>query len=117
MKTDELIAMLARDAGTVEDGLPQRRYAAALGWGAFGTTALMAILLGVRPDLADATRLPMFWVKLAFPAALFAGALLAVLRLSRPGVRLGRVPAAIAAGSINDAVKTTILAGSASVAR
>ena len=97
MKTDELIAMLARDAGTVESALLQRRYATALGWGAFGTTALMAILLGVRPDLADAVRLPMFWVKLAFPAALFAGALLAVLRLSRPGVRLGRVPAAIAA--------------------
>ena len=33
MKTDELIAMLARATGTVEDGLPQRRYAAALGWG------------------------------------------------------------------------------------
>jgi hypothetical protein len=97
MKTDELIAMLARDAGTVTSGLPQRRYAAALGWGAFGTTALMAVLLGVRPDLAEAVRLPMFWVKLAFPAALLAGALLAVLRLSRPGVLLGRVPAAIAA--------------------
>jgi hypothetical protein len=97
MKTDELIAMLARDAGTVESDLPQRRYAAALGWGAFGTTALMAIVLGVRPDLADAARLPMFWVKLAFPAALLAGALLAVLRLSRPGAQLGRLPAAIAA--------------------
>ena len=57
----------------------------------------MAILLGVRPDIAEAARLPMFWVKLAFPAALLAGALLAVFRLSRPGASLGRVPAAIAA--------------------
>ncbi len=96
MKTEELIAMLARDTGSVEPGMPQRRYAIALGWGAFGATLLMAIVLGVRPDLAEAARLPMFWVKLAFPAALLAAALLAVLRLSRPGAALGRVPAAVA---------------------
>ncbi len=97
MKTDELINMLAGGAAAVEPNALRRRYATALGWGAFGTTLLMAILLGVRPDLAEATRLPMFWVKLAFPAALLAGALLAVLRLSRPGARLGHAPAAIAA--------------------
>lgn len=97
MKTDELIAMLANGAGAVEPGAARRRVLLALGWGAFGTALLMAILLGVRPDLADAARLPMFWVKLAFPAALLAGALLAVLRLSHPGVRLGRVPAMVAA--------------------
>lgn len=97
MRTDELIAMLARGAGAVEPDALRRRYATALGWGAFGATLLMAIMLGVRPDLGEAARLPMFWVKLAFPAALLAGALLAALRLSRPGVRLGRAPAAIAA--------------------
>lgn len=97
MKTDELIAMLARGADAVEPDALRRRYSTALGWGAFGATLLMAIMLGVRPDLGEAARLPMFWVKLAFPAALFAGALLATLRLSRPGVRLGRAPAAIAA--------------------
>ena len=97
MKTDELIAMLARGADAVEPDALRRRYATALGWGAFGATLLMAIMLGVRPDLGEAARLPMFWVKLAFPAALFAGALLATLRLSRPGVRLGRTPAVIAA--------------------
>lgn len=97
MKTDEVIAMLASGAGAVETDALQRRYLTALGWGAFGATLLMAVLLGVRPDLADAAWLPMFWVKLAFPAALFSGALVAVLRLSRPGFRLGRVPAALAA--------------------
>lgn len=97
MKTDELITVLASGAGAVEPGAWQRRYATALGWGAFGATFLMALMLGVRPDLVDALRLPMFWVKLAFPAALFAGALLAVLRLSRPGVPLGRAPVVIAA--------------------
>jgi len=97
MKTDELISMLASGAEAVEPDAPRRRYVTALGWGAFGTTLLMAVLLGVRSDLAEAAWLPMFWIKLAFPAALLAGALLAVLRLSSPGARLGRVPAALAA--------------------
>ena len=97
MKTDELITMLASGADAVEPHPLRRRFALALGWGAFGTTLLMAILLGVRPDIAEAARLPMFWVKVALPAALLAGALLATIRLSCPGVRLGRVPAAIAA--------------------
>jgi hypothetical protein len=97
MRTDELVSMLAAGANAVEPHALQRRYALALGWGAFGATLLMAILLGVRPDLSEAARLPMFWVKLAFPAALLAGALVAAVRLSRPGVPLGRVPAAIAA--------------------
>lgn len=97
MRTDDLISMLASGADPVEHEVPRRRYAAALGWGAFGSTLLMALLLGVRADLAEALRLPMFWVKLAFPSALFAGALLGVLRLSRPGAHLGRAPAAVAA--------------------
>lgn len=97
MKTDELITMLARGADPVAPGAVRYRYSAALGWGAFGATLMMAILLGVRADLAQAAWLPMFWVKLAFPATLFAGALLAVLRLSRPGVPLQKVPSAVAA--------------------
>lgn len=91
MKTDDLISMLATGAIAVEPHAVQRRYVAALGWGAFGTLLLMAIWLGVRRDIAVAAFLPMFWVKLAFPAALLAGALAAVLRLSRPGLRLGRL--------------------------
>ena len=97
MKTDELVTLLANGADAVEPHALERGYALALGWGAFGTTLMMAILLGVRPDIGEAAWLPMFWVKLAFPAALLAAALYATVRLSRPGVRLGRVPAAIAA--------------------
>ena len=92
MKTDDLISMLANGAVAVEPNALRRRYVAALGWGAFGATLLMAIMLGVRPDLAEAALLPMFWGKLAFPFLLLAGALVATLRLSRPGMRLGRVP-------------------------
>lgn len=97
MKTDELIAMLAHDAAAVAPRSWQRRYAGALGAGLLGAALLMVPLLGVRPDIADAVRLPMFWVKLAFPAVLAAGALLAAARLSRPGVPLGHVGAALAA--------------------
>lgn len=97
MKTDELIAMLAGDAGAVAPRVWQQRYALALIAGLFGAMLLMILLLGVRPDIADAVRLPMFWVKLAFPAALAAGALLAAVRLSRPGVAIGRAGAMLAA--------------------
>lgn len=97
MKTDELIAMLASNAGTVRPRVWHRRYGVALGIGLCGAAALMVMLLGVRPDIAAAARLPMFWVKLAFPASLAAIALLAVTRLSRPGVQLGRAGAALVA--------------------
>jgi hypothetical protein len=53
-------------------------------------------LLGVRPDLAEAIRLPMFWAKIGYVASLAAASLLAVLRLSRPGAHLDRVLAALA---------------------
>ena len=97
MKTDELITLLATGAGAVEPDATMRRFATALGWGAFSATLLMAILLGTRPDIDAAARLPMFWIKLAFPAALGVGALVAAARLSRPGARLGWAPGALAA--------------------
>ena len=97
MKTDDLLTMLASAAEAVDPHALRRRYALALGWSLSGTTLLMLIVLGVRPDIAAAARLAMFWLKLAFPAALLFGALFATIRLSRPGVRLGQVPLAIAA--------------------
>jgi len=97
MKTDELISLLAAGPVAVEPDGASRRYAVALGWGAFGATLLMAILLGVRPDLAEAATLPMFWMKLGLPGALAAGALIAATRLSTPGMRLGRLTGALAA--------------------
>lgn len=97
MKTDDLISMLAGDTAAVAPRVWRQRYALALGAGLFGAMLLMLLLLGVRPDITDAVRLPMFWVKLAFPAALAAGALIAAVRLSRPGVAIGRAGAMLAA--------------------
>ncbi|MEO7726910.1 MAG: DUF1109 domain-containing protein [Burkholderiales bacterium] len=96
MKTDDLITILASGAA-VEPHAWQRRYLLALGWGLSFTMLLMVILLGVRADSAEAVHFPMFWLKLAFPSVLLMGALLATVRLSRPGGRLGRAPLAVAA--------------------
>lgn len=96
MKTDELVAMLAAGATPIEPKATSRRFHAALGWGLSGATLLMAILLGVRSDLNEAVWLPMFWIKLGFPLAVAAIALLIAQRLARPGMRLGRWPASLA---------------------
>ncbi|RJG14646.1 DUF1109 domain-containing protein [Massilia cavernae] len=92
MKTDELAALLANDAGAVAPDATARRFTAALGWGLCGTALAMAIVMGVRPDIAEAVTLPMFWMKLAFPASIAIAACYAAARLARPGVRLGRAP-------------------------
>lgn len=97
MKTDELISLLATSAGAVEPHAAARRYAIALGCGVLGAALLMAMLLGVRHDIAKAVLLPMFWVKIAFVAGLVVASLLAVLRLSRPGARLSGLPGVLAA--------------------
>jgi len=96
MRTEDLIAGLARGAGAVESHAVARRYAAAIGWGAFGATLLMALLLRVRADIAQAVWLPMFWVKLGFAAVLFAIALALAARLARAAKPLGHLPLALA---------------------
>jgi hypothetical protein len=97
MKTEELVTMLAKGAAAVDTDSGERRYATAIGWGALGATLLMAILLGVRHDLAQAILLPMFWVKLAYAGCLALASVLAATRLSLPGTRLGALPVALAA--------------------
>jgi len=88
MKTDDLVTMLATGPAVEIAGAPTYRFVAAIGWGALGATLLMAIVLGVRHDLADAVSRPMFWVKLAYVVSLAAAGLFALSRLSRPGARL-----------------------------
>lgn len=97
MRTDDLVAMLATGVGAVEPNAAARRYATGIGWGALGAALLMGWLLGVRGDLAAALLLPMFWVKLVFVVCLAVASLLAVLRLSRPGMRLAWVAGALTA--------------------
>ena len=97
MKTEDLVTMLATGHITVEENAAARRYATAIGWGAFGATLLMAVVLGVRADLAAAAELPMFWVKILFSGALTLASIVIALRLSQPGARLA--PGAVALGA------------------
>ena len=95
MKTSDLVDQLAARGGAVAPHAVAQRCAVALGLGALAALLLMAMLLGTRPDMEEAIRLPMFWVKLAFPAALAAIAIAGGLRLARPGKALGRAPLAL----------------------
>lgn len=97
MKTDDLVSMLATGVGAVDAKAPARRYIFAIGGGALIAALMVIGLFHVRPTLAHDAALPMFWIKAAFCAALVAGGLLAVVRLSRPGTPLAAVPAGLAA--------------------
>ncbi|MFL6719029.1 MAG: NrsF family protein [Burkholderiaceae bacterium] len=111
MKTDDLITMLAKGpAPTAQPGT--KRFALALGWGMFGATLLMALLLGVRADLAGALAMPMFWAKLSFPAVAALAALQLARRLARPGLRPGTAPLVLAALLLSSwaGAATTLLA-------
>jgi hypothetical protein len=96
MKTGDLVTMLATGPAGIAKA-PTCRFVAAIGWGGLGATLLMAILLGVRHDLADAVWRPMFWVKLGYVVSLAAAGLLALSRLSRPGVRVAGAAFGLAA--------------------
>jgi hypothetical protein len=97
MKTDDFIAMLANEAPPVDRRAPGRRFALALLLGFAAATLLMAAGLGLRPDLADAIHLPMFWLRIGFATCIGIAALWLTLRLSRPGLRIGARWASLAA--------------------
>lgn len=97
MKTDELIALLATGAEPVPANTVARRFALALGLGLPAAIVLMALTLGIRADLLQAMAGTMFWMKVLFAAGLALAALVATDRLSRPGMRVGGIWAAMAA--------------------
>ena len=96
MKTDELITLLATGAAPVSTRAVTRRFAVALIWGLPGAALLLLAVLGVRSDLAQVALTLMFWVKPAFAGGLALAGWFAAERLARPGMRLGRIWAALA---------------------
>ena len=99
MRTDELIARLARDTA------PQRRpvtrlIGAATLAGFLGAAVIALGLWGPRPDLAQAVQGAGFWIKGGYALVLAAAGMLAVERLGRPegGGRAGLL-LAVAAGA------------------
>jgi len=97
MRTDDLVAALAADAAPVERARAERRFRDRLLLGPPIALVLMLLVLGPRPDLAEAMRLPLFWVKAGVPAAITFAAWLLLYRLAHPGARLGGSP--LAAGA------------------
>lgn len=97
MKTDDLIDMLSRGPVAVAPHATRRRYSVALSWGLAGAVLLMMLMLGVRPDLAQAAMLPQFWFKVLFALCMTLLAVLISSRLARPGIALKQWPLALAA--------------------
>ena len=88
MKTHDLVALIAEDTRPT----PSRAFAplllaAALVGAAVSITALAA-WLGFRP-LMPAMRSPPFWMKAGYTTLLAIAALVATVRLARPGGRIG----------------------------
>lgn len=86
MKTDDLISLLAADAPAVPRGAASRQIAIAMAVGIPLAILAMLLTMGVRADLAGAVALPMFWMKVLFPAAVACAGFVALARLARPGV-------------------------------
>ena len=89
MRTDELITLLATGVPAVDKHLFGKRFALALVVSVLGAALLMTLLFGVRPDLAQVARLPLFYAKLALPVALLPGALYLTRRTACQGGRVG----------------------------
>ncbi len=89
MKTDDFVSMLATGVAPVDPNVPGKRFRLALSVGALGAALVMLMAFGLNPQLRAASMLPMFWVKLLFPATLGLVAVLLAQRLSHPGMRLG----------------------------
>ena len=86
MKTDELLDLLASGEGPVARHALARRMGIALLAGGLAALLLVMSLYGVRSDLAEVARTPLFWAKVALPGSLALLALWLNQRLARPGV-------------------------------
>ncbi len=89
MKTAQLIELLVKTAGPVEQHAVARRLCTAAGIGALAGCALLAWTFGINPQLASFLAQPDFWVKIGFPGALVVAGAYATARLGRPGLSLG----------------------------
>lgn len=86
MKTDRLIDMLATDGSVADHPAPSRRFGIAVLGGIAAAVVLMALGLGIRPDIGTVVHTAMFWIRVGFAMAVLGAALLAATRLARPGV-------------------------------
>ena len=86
MRTSEFIAALAADP-VPEPIRLGRRVVAALAIGFLGSLAIYALLMGPRPDIADAVQTMRFNLKFVDAFAFALPSLLLTLRLARPDAK------------------------------
>ena len=97
MKTDDLIAVLSRQAEAVDPHTPIRRLLLASLIGVAAALPLMLWHLGINPGLAGDAQTPMFWIKWGFVVLVVGASAVLVARLARPGVDVRRAVQAVAA--------------------
>jgi len=97
METDALIQSLSAEAVPVAPGAVARRILIGLGLGGATSILLMIAWLGVRPDIGEAMATGMFWVKFAYTVLTGLFMTAALIRLSRPGAKVGALAVVIAA--------------------
>ncbi len=90
MKTDELVVRLSADTAPAPLSRPVPTLLMGLGAGMLVSLVIMAVWLGIRPDLADAIHTASYWMKFFYTALLAAAAFWLTERLSRPGARADR---------------------------
>jgi hypothetical protein len=88
MKTDDLIAMLAKGDTGIDPQQVAKRQWLGMGMGTGIAACLMLLFWGMNPHvLQDALTQPTFWMKVLFPLSLAALAWVLFQDLARPGVR------------------------------
>jgi hypothetical protein len=95
MKTGDLVSLLSTGVEAVDLRVTSRRWLLALAGGVLIAFVLTAGLLKLNPALWHETFKPMFWVREIYCAVLGLLGLITVVRLARPGLRLGLVPMGI----------------------
>jgi hypothetical protein len=100
MRTEDLVSLLSTGAEAVDLRLTSRRWVLALAGGALIAFLLTAGLLKLNPALWHEIYQPMFWVRESYCAVLGVLGCITVVRLARPGLRLGLAPMGIPAAVI-----------------
>jgi len=84
MNTDDLISRLSQDVPPVSRRAVGWRLGIGLALGGLVSVALVALVLGVRPDLGLAMRGTAFWIKWSYTFSLAVAAVVMVVQLARP---------------------------------